>query len=182
VDKLKGYLFENSHIEKCWRVTSYILSQYEIVKLSHPNKEHWCPFENEFQSVFKDNFIKELIEIASLTRVLLDSEKIKIPEEVGGVDNSIGTLKYGENEEESLTYREACNKLIHSKEFSIQLSRKDLHPLNNGKNGYEGKENFASPIIKLRGTRLKNQNEIDWTTNLDFLKFINIALTIPSIN
>lgn len=181
MDNIKGFLFENGHHEKCWRITSYILAQYEIKNLSHPNSEYWCPFENQFQEFFNGHFIKELIEIASFTRALLDCEDIKIPNQINGIDDFVGSLKYDNKAEVGLSFRESCNKIIHAKEFSIKYESKKTHPLDNGKNGYvvKGEERiYNNPIVKLSGTK----NKINWVIELDFLRFIDFAMIATVIS
>lgn len=173
--KLRGFEIQNSLEEKCWKLSSYVLSQYDFEYLSHPGHEYWCIF-NKYEELFQTTFFKELIEVCGLIRSLLDSESLKVDKTIAGVSNDFGILKDGKNTKTPLSFREACNKIIHSKKYSIELNRSSTHPLDNGKNGYNNstKDNFKDPKIIVIGER----NGKNWTAEIDFLKFIDQALNL----
>jgi hypothetical protein len=106
----------------------------------------------------------------------MDTNEIEIPKEFRGISTKVGTLDKGEKEVD-LSFREACNKIIHSKEHSFDFSHSENHPLSNGKNGYEKAEiqTFKNPIITTRGVRDTKK----WIAKIEFLKFLNQAMNLP---
>ena len=174
----KTYIHEihESVDEKCWKLSTYLLAQYDIKEMSHPYQEYWCIFENQFQASFDKHFFKELIEIAALLRTLLDINEIKIEKEFAGISTQVGKLTDGKNSNE-LFFREACNKIVHSKKHSIKLLFDDKHPLCNGKNGYEKSDVkiFKAPII-VTGGRFHDGGS--WVAEIDFFKFIDQAMNL----
>ncbi len=90
--------------------------QYDVDSLKHPVGVHWCMFVSDFQERFDSSFMKELVGFAGILRTLLDVESISLPIENAeyGFDQSVGLLNRN-NHEEPLSFREACNKIIHAK-------------------------------------------------------------------
>jgi len=175
--KLKGYEIQNSIEEKCWKLSSYILSEYDFRGLAHPANEYWCIFENKFKESFETIFFKELIELVGLLRAILDSEPLTVENEVYGVDNSFGILKKETGETLKLTYREVCNKIIHAISYEIKFNYSEYHPLDNNKNGYGETEiiEFKNPKIITQGSF----NGKQWNAEIDFLKFIDQTMNLP---
>lgn len=166
--------------EKCWKLSCYILSQYDIIELSHPWNEYWCIFANRFNDLFKRTFFKEFIELTALIRSLLERNDIKVEiKKIGDVYVGVVGILTTNNSGKDLTLREACNKTIHAKNHDISFDWSDKHPLFNGKNGYEDYEDsenikFKDPIIITEGT-YKNS---DWISKIHFFKYINEALSL----
>ncbi len=176
---METYEIEVKLKEKCWQITSFILSRYDFDKLSHPWNEHWSIFENQLTETFEDNYFKEFLELAVLMRASLDIHDVRIPKKIGEVEISVGDLiKVNSSGEKTipLTFREACNKTIHALEYEIILDRCDSHPLDNGKNGYSETEetNFKNPILLTKGS-FQGDN---WTAKIELLKFIDQALSL----
>jgi hypothetical protein len=172
--KLNGFEIQNSIEEKCWKLSSYILSQYDFQYLSHPANEYWCIFENKFKESFTTVFFKELIELAGLLRALLDSEPLTI--EIQNNDNSFGVLKKETGETIKLSYRDVCNKIIHAISYEVKFNFSERHPLDNTKNGYGETviTEFKNPKIITQGS-LKGKQ---WNTEIDFLKFIDQTMNL----
>lgn len=175
--KLKGFDIQNSIEEKCWKLSSYILSQYDFQDIAHPANEYWCIFENKFKDSFETIFFKELIELVGILRALLDSESLKIENEIYGVENVFGLLKNETGETIKLSYREACNKIIHAISYEVKLNYSKQHPLDNNKNGYGETE-----IIKFKNPKIITQGSFNgkhWNAEIDFLKFIDQTMNLP---
>jgi hypothetical protein len=102
--------------------------------------------------------------------------EIEIPKEFSGISTKVGTLNE-DNKEIDLSFRESCNKIIHSKEHSFDFSHSENHPLSNGKNGYGESEiqSFKNPIITTKGER----NGKNWIAKIEFLKFIDHVMNLP---
>jgi hypothetical protein len=166
--EVKNSEIQKSLEEKCWKLSSYLLSQYDYKVLSHPIKEHWCIFENNFRTNFETYFYRDLIELSSLIRTRLDSESIKIKETVGEL------ITNGESTE--LSFREACNKIIHSLMYDIEFNSTNKHPLFNGVNGYLKKEtpDFKNPIIVTSGSH----REKEWIARIEFFTFIEQTMNL----
>jgi len=177
MDKIYMHQIQESLNDKCWRLSSYLLSQYDIKELSHPWKEYWCIFENNFKQSFKNIFFKEFIEISALIRALLDIDDIKIPKEFAGISTQVGTITCDNGKEKELTFRDACNKIIHSKKYSVSFLWSEQHPLCNGKSGCEASdsEKFKNPIISTEG----DYHGKTWVAKIEFFKFIDQALNLP---
>ncbi len=153
---------EESIADQCWKATSLILARYDFSELSHPWQEYWCPFIY-FCNKFDDFFIKSVLELAAIARVNLDTKDIST------ADSIVGTLTQS-NETKDLTFREACNKLIHAMQYEILFDWETKHPLDNEKNGYfEAKANrFKNPKIRTIGKYQSN----NWEAVIRFLPFI----------
>ena len=170
---------DDSVKEKCWKLSSYILAEYDFQNLRHPWNEHWCLFTNTFSEKFENTFIKELIEMAALMRSLQDVHRTDNNEDsIVSVSNDIGLLTHNDGPQEVLDFRKACNKIIHALEYSIDLTFSKEHPLSNGKDGYNDStlDNFKSPIIITRGKYGKQE----WQANIFFFKFIEQAIIAVS--
>lgn len=157
--------------EKCWKLSSYILAEYDFRNFEHPWNEPWCFFGNTFSEKFENTFIKELIEMAALMRSLQDVHCTDNNEESNiYLSNDIGLLTHNDGTQEVLDFRKACNKIIHALEYSIDLTFSKEHPLSNGKDGYNDStlDNFKSPIIITRGKHGKQE----WQAKIYFFKFI----------
>lgn len=156
--------------DQCMRLTSTLLSQYDFIELSHPINEYWCPFEN-FKNRFDDIFAKELIELSALARVSLDIDG------KFGSKAIIGTLTQDKKQCE-LSFRQACNKIIHAKTLEVDFAWSDKHPLDNGQNGYDESlaKTFKNPIIKTTGT----YREKDWKAGIWFVKYIEVLRDIAT--
>ncbi|MGB7580890.1 MAG: hypothetical protein WBL85_00390 [Sedimentisphaerales bacterium] len=159
---LSLHALEESIADQCWKVTSLVLARYDFSELSHPWQEYWCPFI-DFCNKFDAFFIKSVLELAAIARVNLDVE------DVGTANLIVGTLTQN-NETKDLTFREACNKLIHAMQYEILFDWETKHPLDNGTNGYfETKlERFKNPKIRTTG---KYQSD-NWEAVIRFLPFI----------
>ena len=131
--------------DQCMRLTGALLGQYDFIDLSHPLHEYWCPFES-FKIRFDELFAKDLIELSVLARVCLD-----VDEEFGS-DAIVGSLTE-DNERCELSFRQACNKVIHAETLDIDFAWCDRHPLDNGRNGYaeSSVKTFKDPIVKTTG-------------------------------
>ena len=114
--------------DQCMNLCTRVLSQYDFIDLAHPIQEYWCPFEN-FKLRFDDIFAKEFIELAALVRVILDVDDSFGSKEV------VGTITQDGNKID-MSFRDACNKIIHAKTIDIDFAFSERHPLDNGKNGY----------------------------------------------
>ena len=177
MDSIKYYELKDSLKEKCWRLTSYVFAQYDNEELSHPWKENWCIFENDLQEMFDTNFYKELIELAGLVRALMDVESITVEDDK--FDISVGWLQNDGGEFKPLTYREACNKIIHASKYEVSLKYDTKHPLDNGKSGYEKLEGdkFKNPIVTTIGSFKGGKK---WTSKINFIKFIEQTINLPN--
>ena len=175
--KLRGFKIQSSLEEKCWKLSSYILAQYDFENLSHPANAYWCIFGTKFKDSFETFFLKELVELSGLIRALLDNESIKVEKEIFETNNCVGLLHIKNGKTIGLSYREACNKIIHSTSFKIELIHSKNHPLNNDKNGYNESEltKFKNPRIITKG----NYQGKSWTAEIDFLKFIDRTMNLP---
>ena len=176
MNNIYNFHIEESVKDKCWRLSSYILSEYDFQNLTHPWNEYWCIFCNTFKESFENTFIKELIELAGLMRALLDIHSIHIPQNKSISISSIGILQFEENNKEDLNYREACNKLIHSTEFSLDFRESNSHPLFNGKNGYNESacKKFEDPILLTKGIHSRKK----WKAEINFFRFIDYTLNL----
>lgn len=150
--------------DKCMNLTAMLLSQYDFVDLSHPVHEHWCPFEN-FVARFDNIFAKELIELSALARVYVDVD------DTFGSKQIVGSLSE-DSRQRNLTFRQACNKIIHARTYKVRLDWSSKHPLDNGGNGYGESDikKFKNPIIKTAGTYQKKE----WKADIFFLKYIDV--------
>jgi hypothetical protein len=170
---------EDSVKEKCWKLSSYILAEYDFRNLRHPWDEPWCFFASTFSEKFENTFIKELIEMAALMRSLQDVHSNDNNEESNAFpSNDIGLLIHNDGTQEVLDFRKACNKIIHALEYSIDLTFSNEHPLSNGKDGYNDStlDNFKSPIIITRG----KYGKLEWQASIYFFKFIEQAIKTVS--
>lgn len=125
-------------------------------------------------------FMKKLIGFAGILRALLNAESIFIPvkHEEYGFDQSVGQLSKNDNTE-PLSFREACNKIIHANQYEIKFSYSEVHPLDNGRNGYgSAHEKYKNPIIVTYG----EYRNVPWISNLEFLKFIDMSINPPLRN
>jgi hypothetical protein len=152
---------------QCWKVTSLLLSKYDLDHLSHPLQEPWCSFVH-FAERFDDVFIKELLELAAIARVNIDVNR------VAGEAKIVGSLIEG-GKEKHLNFREACNKLIHANEYELIFDWTSSHPLDNGTNGYNdvfavGKRKFKNPKICTKG-KFRGQ---EWQATIIFVKFVDV--------
>jgi len=150
--------------DQCMQLTAILLSKYDFIDLSHPVHEYWCPFEN-FVNSFDDVFAKELIELSALARVSLDVDN------TFGSKDIVGSLSQ-DGKQNDLTFREACNKIIHAKTYTVDLAWSEKHPLDNGRNGYGESDinRFKNPIVKTVG----EYNEKEWQADILFLKYISV--------
>jgi len=165
--------------EKCWKLSSYILAEYDFKNLEHPWNEPWCLFGNTFKDMFENTFIKELIEMAALLRSLQDVHRTDNNQESNVFpSNDIGLLIHNDGTQEVLDFRKACNKIIHALEYSIDFTFSKEHPLSNGKDGYSDStlDNFKSPIIITRGKYGKQE----WKAEIYFFKFIEHTINTVS--
>lgn len=91
---------------------------------------------------------------------------------------TVGKLKHEDKEIINLSYRESCNKIIHANSYSIKLDKSNLHPLDNGKNGYNKSDidTYKSPIIITEGIHRNKK----WESELVFIKFIDETLRVHS--
>jgi hypothetical protein len=171
MEKLQVDHTEELITEKCWKLSSYLLAQYDFHELTHPANEYWCKFGTDFKESFKKVFFKELIELAGLIRAILDMHNLSSQSH-----EIVGKVEYENKEIENLDYRESCNKIIHADYYSIEFKKVALHPLENGKNGYNNPVNdsYKSPIIITEGF-YRNQK---WKSELNFIKFIDETLNI----
>jgi len=169
MEKLQVDQTEDLIAEKCWRLSSYLLAEYDFKKLTHPDNEYWCKFGNEFNESFKKVFFKELIELAGLVRAILDMHSLSSENY-----ETVGKIEYEHKEIENLNYRESCNKIIHAEFYSIGFNKTDSHPLDNGKNNYNNSDydTYKSPIIITEGY-YRNKK---WKSELTFIKFIDESL------
>lgn len=174
MEKVSIYQISNSIEEKCWRLLTQLLGQYDIQDMEDPFGDYSCLFGNTFKELFDDNFFQELIELSALFRASLDINDIAVPEDIA----KVGILKQN-NSEKDLMFRDACNKIIHSKEYSINFSYSPGHPLSNGQNGYAQlkSEDFRTPII----TTIGKQGKTGWVAEVNFIKFIDIAMCLQHI-
>ena len=145
--------------------------------MAHPVREYWCIFENNFQNLFNNNFFKEFVELAGLLRVLLDIHDIKIPNELYGISTAVGTLEKDSKTIIDLTFREACNKIIHAKQVKISFDITNQHPLASEKNGYNQTETntFKKPMVITEG----DFQGKGWEAKIDFFKYIDQAVNLP---
>ena len=157
--------------QKCWKLSSYLLAEYDFQDLTHPFNEYWCKFGGDFKELFKKVFFTKLIELAGLIRAILDMHNLR-PKEYG----IVGKIEYENKEIEKLDYRESCNKIIHADYYTIEFKKVDSHPLDNGKNGYNKSkyENYKNPIIIIEGF-YKNKK---WKSELNFIRFIDHTLNV----
>ena len=154
-----------------------ILAQYDVIYLKHPAEEYWCIFTTNFQEKFETNFMRELVGFAGTLRALLDVESISVPVKNKKYlfDQSVGEL-YKNGTKEPLSFREACNKIIHANKYEIRFNYSETHPLDNGKNGYESIDKpYKNPIIVTYGEYQKKH----WNAELNFLKFIEMSINLP---
>jgi len=156
--------------DQCMHLTATLLSQYDFIELSHPVQEWWCPFEN-FKNRFHDVFAKELIELSALVRVRLD-----IDGEFGS-KAIVGTLTQ-DRKQRDLSFRQACNKIIHAETLDVDFTWSNKHPLDNGRNGYGESltKRFKNPIIKTTG----KYREMVWQADICSLKYIEVLREIFS--
>ncbi|MBU1820515.1 MAG: hypothetical protein KKG00_03245 [Bacteroidetes bacterium] len=177
LNQMRLFEIEESIKDKCFTLTSLILAQYDITALRHPYGEYWCIFTNDFQSKFNTNFMMELTSLIGLLRAVMDIESINIPvkNENYGFDQSVGILTI-DTSNEPLSYREACNKIIHADSYQIQFSYSEKHPLFDERNGYDNEESrsFKNPMLVTRG---KYRGKI-WISDLNFLKFIDASMKL----
>lgn len=123
LNKLRHFQIEDSIIDKSYTLNSMILSPYDVISLKHPASEHWCIFTNNFQEKFEANFMRELADFAGILRPLLDVELISVPmkNKEYQFDQNVGELC--ENDEKKpLSFRQACNKIIHANKFEIRFN------------------------------------------------------------
>jgi hypothetical protein len=171
MEKLQVNQTEELITDKCWKLSSYLMAQYDFKELTHPANEYWCKFGNEFKESFEKNFFKELIELAGLLRAILDMHSLSSENyEV------VGKIKYENKEIEDLDYRESCNKIIHAEFYSIEFIKTDSHPLDNKKNGYNDSDydNYKNPTVITEGFYRKTK----WKSELTFINFIDETLNI----
>ncbi len=64
--------------------------------------------------------------------------------------------------EERLTFREACNKIIHAKKINFDVAE----------HGFEAGEGYLNPWIFIYG---KDQDKKDWRAKLDIQPFVNLG-------
>jgi hypothetical protein len=171
MEKLQVEQTEELISEKCWKLSSYLLAEYDFKELIHPANEYWCKFGTDFKDSFKKVFFKELIELAGLIRAILDMHNLS--SENYGI---VGKIEYENKEVENLDYKESCNKIIHAKSYSIDFKKTDSHPLENGKNGYNDSDNsnYKNPIIITEGTNRRKK----WKSEITFINFIDETLNI----
>jgi len=157
--------------DKCWKLSSYLLAEYDFKELTHPYNEFWCKFGNNFKEAFEKVFFKELIELAGLIRAILDMHNLS--SETYGI---VGKLENENKKIENLDYRQSCNKIIHAEYYSIEFEVTNLHPLDNGKNGYNDSKisTYENTIIITEGIYEKKK----WKAELSFIKFIDETLNI----
>ena len=150
--------------DQCMKLTATLLSKYDFVDLSHPAHEYWCPFEN-FVIRFDEIFAKELIELTALARVSLDVD------DTFGSKEIVGSL-FEDGKQGDLTFRQACNKIIHAKTYEVELAWSETHPLDNGQNGYGESDIkiFKNPIVKTAG----EYHRKEWKADIIYLKFISV--------
>lgn len=169
--KLQVDFTEELISDKCWKLSSYLLAEYDYKKLAHPYNEYWCKFGNNFKESFEKIFFKELIELAGLIRAILDMHSL-VSENYG----IVGKLENDSIKIENLNYRQSCNKIIHAEYYSIEFEVTNLHPLDNGKNGYNDSKvsTYKNPIIITEGIYKKKK----WKSELSFIKFMDETLNI----
>ena len=157
--------------QKCWKLSAFLLAEYDFKKMIHPYNEYWCKFGTDFKDSFQKTFFKELIELAGLIRAILDMHSLNA-ENYG----LVGKIKYENKEIKNLNYRESCNKIIHAEYYSIDFEETDTHPLENGKNKYNDSEfsNYKNPKIITEGIYHNKK----WKVEFEFIKFINETLNI----
>ncbi|HEY5593180.1 MAG TPA: hypothetical protein VIK55_19460 [Paludibacter sp.] len=90
---------EDAVKEKCWKLSSYILAEYDFKNLEHPWNEPWCLFGNTFKDMFENTFIKELIEVAAIMRSLQDIHPVDKSEveSAASYSNTVGILTILDN-------------------------------------------------------------------------------------
>lgn len=108
---------------------------------------------------------KLLIEVAVVLRNLLDGERWPLdPVHEGRIDRrpeqSVGVLHVAGAAESSLSFREACNKLIHAKRVSFGMS--DLPE----------KMAYLDGTAELHGAK----GDKDWVAHIDLSAFIRMAV------
>ncbi|GAB0152337.1 hypothetical protein [Marinobacterium sp. BA1] len=108
---------------------------------------------------------KLLIEIAVVLRNFIDSEKwpmdpvheIRVEERP---EMNVGKIIEEGKKEKELSFRQACNKLIHSEKLSF------------GMKSLPGKMDFLDGSVELHGRREGKA----WTANIDVSKFVRMAV------
>ena len=176
-NKISHFQTEDSIIDQSYSLNSMLLAQYDVISLKHPQEEYWCIFTTNYQEKFESNFMRELIGFAGILRALLDVESISVPvkNKEYRFDQSVGELCINAKKE-PLSFREACNKIIHANRYEIRFNYSDTHPLDNGENGYASiDKTYKNPIIITYGEYQKEK----WNAELDFLKFINMSINLP---
>jgi hypothetical protein len=108
---------------------------------------------------------KLLIEIAVVLRNLIDGERwpLDVIHEMrveGRPEEPVGELRAEVGPGAALSFREACNKLIHAQRISFGMQ--DL----------AGKMSFLNGVVELRGTKAKQH----WVAQIDLSKFIRMAV------
>lgn len=108
---------------------------------------------------------KLLIEIAVILRNFIDSGKWPIdPIHAISVEEcpemKVGKIKEEGKEDKELSFRQACNKLIHSERLSF------------GMQSLPGKMDFLDGSVELHGKREGQA----WTANINVSKFVRMAV------
>ena len=108
---------------------------------------------------------KLLIEIAVVLRNLIDGEQwpLDVIHEIrveSRPEEAVGVLRVAGESDGELSFREACNKLIHAQRISFGMQ--DL----------AGKVSFLNGIVELQGSKSKK----NWIAKIDLSKFIRMAV------
>ncbi len=106
-----------------------------------------------------------LVEIAIYCRTAQDHFIKLTPLNKDWLSNSVGKLKYpaASRKTEILTFREACNKLIHAEDITWEAANeKGRH------------QRYLKPFVYLYGTKQKKQ----WRATLDVILFVKEAYSL----
>ena len=146
----------------------FALSEFE--KLAH-----WGGPPDAFQTLLgreEPEFNKNIITLAALARANDDAGK-GLGEYMKRNPEGVGKLTVDGNEQ-TLTAREACNKIIHSREANVKMTETQEHPVYakiHRAKGIVDTTTYQVPLLHLRG-RQTGKNGKEWGAEVNLIRWI----------
>lgn len=159
---------DTTSIKAGYRLLCFLFAAYDFPVFRRDDDPD--PLDNFLQ--YSDEEISEnLITLAAIARAC-DDELGILKNVEPNFPKGVGQLTPEGERSETLTIREACNKIIHAKVVEYDLTLSEENPIWGQwfkAQGYEVRNQYKTPALKLEG---EHQNGKKWVARVELVPFI----------
>ena len=159
---MNKYLFDEQEISKELVI---LLAIFNASKENHASLDPIANNNNLLPIFYTEwGIIQENLIVSAIKLRIIDDQFNKHNKKPSFPKDIVGKLKEGTNQSKDLTFREACNKIVHA----IKFSPKTLP------NNKPARGQYYLPKINLEGTKDKTK----WKVELDINKYVCDGLSL----